>query len=256
MPTQQFNTSTQLVPFQFENTAIRVIQNENREPWWSLQDVCKALTLENPTVVASRLRPHETTILSFSENGIPHRLLLVNESGLYRIIMRSNKPEAERFQDWVFEEVLPQIRKTGHYGTDLFPEEKAVRQLEALLHAGNLFDTPLHLVQQEAVKQVEATHHVNLHPFLLAAPAQNNIPTHEMFLEPTELAPHLKERSGKAMNLRLMALGLQERDDGGSWTPTAKGRPLCLRHAWTKAGKTGYNWKWNVEKVRQFIQRG
>ena len=106
---------SQLIPFMFESHQCPVRLDAGHNPWWALQDVCRALGLQNPSEVKKRLRPHEITTLSFSEDGIPHQLLLVNESGLYRVIMRSNKPEAERFQDWVCQEVLPQIRKTGSY---------------------------------------------------------------------------------------------------------------------------------------------
>lgn len=104
-----------LVPFQFDTHAVNIHVDDDGNPWWVLQDVCAALGIADPSQVASRLRPHESTITYFTQDGIPRRLLLVNESGLYRVIMRSNKPEAERFQDWVFGEVLPQIRKTGQY---------------------------------------------------------------------------------------------------------------------------------------------
>ena len=106
---------SEVIPFQFDHCACPVRLDEHGAPWWGLLDVCRAITLQNTTDAAKRLRPHETTILDFTEDGMPHRLLLVNESGLYRLIMRSNKPEAERFQDWVCQEVLPQIRKTGSY---------------------------------------------------------------------------------------------------------------------------------------------
>lgn len=108
-------TSSALIPFQFDNFSCPVRLDDHGVPWWGLLDVCRAITLRNTTDAAKRLRPHETTILDFIEDGMPHRLLLVNEAGLYRLIMRSNKPEAERFQDWVCQEVLPQIRKTGQY---------------------------------------------------------------------------------------------------------------------------------------------
>mgnify|MGYP001611890435 CR=1 FL=1 len=105
----------ELIPFQFDTYACPVRLDDTGAPWWGLLDICRAITLQNTTDAAKRLRPHETTILDFIEDGMPRRILLVNESGLYRLIMRSNKPEAERFQDWVCQEVVPQIRKTGTY---------------------------------------------------------------------------------------------------------------------------------------------
>ena len=114
MADQEF-TTTFLMPFAFDTHTIRVHLDAQGEPWWTAKDVCDALALTNPSETVSRLKTDESTILSFSENGIPHTLLLVNEMGLYRLIFRSNKKEAQIFQDWVFRQVLPQIRKTGAY---------------------------------------------------------------------------------------------------------------------------------------------
>ena len=133
------------------------------------------------------------------------------------------------------------------------PVSAPTADLAMYLDAGRLLGTPLHIVQQEAVKQVEAQHHVNFRPYLLAAPAQHNILPEVEMLEPTELAPHIGEKSGIGANLKLAALGLQERDAGRSWTPTVQGLPWCTRHAWTKGTKSGYNYKWNVEAIRHLI---
>lgn len=104
-----------IIPFQYGEHAIRVQVDNEGHPWWIAKDVCATLGLTNPSEVVARLSPSESTILSFSEDGMPHRLLLINEPGLYRLIFRSNKPEAKHFQDWVFVTVLPQIRKTGQF---------------------------------------------------------------------------------------------------------------------------------------------
>jgi prophage antirepressor-like protein len=107
---------TDLVPFQFESHEIRIHVDSQGEPWWVLTDVCAALDLSNPSKVASRLKPEESMTLTFSYTVQNEpKMLAINEKGLYRLIMRSSKEEAERFQDWVFGDVLPSIRKTGKY---------------------------------------------------------------------------------------------------------------------------------------------
>lgn len=105
-----------LIPFQFDSKEIRVLIHENGEPWWVLADACAILGLGNPAEVARRLDPGNVDTLSFSEGivGNPTRLI-VNEPGLYELIFRSNKPAAKTFRQWVFSDVLPQIRKTGKY---------------------------------------------------------------------------------------------------------------------------------------------
>ena len=104
--------------FEFESMKVRVVVLEN-EPWWVLKDICDVLELTNPTVVADRLDSDEVT--KFNLGGLSGESNLVNESGLYSVIMRSDKPEAKKFRKWVTSEVLPTIRKTGSYVT---PEDR------------------------------------------------------------------------------------------------------------------------------------
>lgn len=106
------------------NTSIRTTTDENNEPWFCLADVCKALELQ-PSRVKDRLRHPGVTSskvgvqTGFKQDGTPAiqnvDMTFINEANLYRVIMRSDKPQAEAFQDWVCEEVLPSIRKTGKY---------------------------------------------------------------------------------------------------------------------------------------------
>ena len=112
----------------------------NEEPWWVAADVCALLGLTNPTKACSALDPDEVMTLTTAEapvtltNGAGHsdgmtltssaghsgpggaRMWnLVNESGLYSLILRSRKPEAKAFKRWVTHEVLPTLRRTGAY---------------------------------------------------------------------------------------------------------------------------------------------
>lgn len=92
----------------------RVI-DRNGEPWFSLADVCKRLGILNVADAAGRLDDDEKGIAKTDTLGGVQRIRIINESGLYSIILRSNKPEAKRFKKWVTSEVLPAIRKTGGY---------------------------------------------------------------------------------------------------------------------------------------------
>lgn len=100
--------------FSYEGKEVRTIQR-NGEPWWVLKDVCSALGLSNPTIVASRLDDDEVTKLDLG--GLSGETNIVNESGLYNVILRSDKPEARKFKRWVTHEVLPTIRRHGAYIT-------------------------------------------------------------------------------------------------------------------------------------------
>lgn len=91
---------------------IRTITKDD-EPMFCLADVCKALEMSNPTMVAQRLDDDERTKLDLGRQGETN---FITESGLYAVILRSDKPNAKKFRKWVTSEVLPSIRKTGSYG--------------------------------------------------------------------------------------------------------------------------------------------
>ncbi|EHG9470238.1 TPA: BRO-N domain-containing protein [Salmonella enterica subsp. enterica serovar Muenchen] len=106
--------TTQLTHFYFRHSSVR-IQVINDEPWFCLKDVCDVLSVS----VASPSR-FQMDMKGVTKNVIPtisgnQQITFINEPNLYRVIFRSNKPEARQFQDWVFNEVLPTIRKTGRY---------------------------------------------------------------------------------------------------------------------------------------------
>lgn len=84
----------------------------NDEPMFCLIDICKALEMSNPTMVAQRLDDDERTKLDLGRQGETN---FITESGLYAVILRSDKPNAKKFRKWVTSEVLPSIRKTGSY---------------------------------------------------------------------------------------------------------------------------------------------
>ena len=102
-----------LVTFNFQNNELRT-EIKNGEPWFCLSDACKALGIKQNRDVVSRLKGVVKT--DTLTNGGIQSLNFINEPNLYRLIFRSNKPQAQAFADWVYSEVLPSIRKTGGYG--------------------------------------------------------------------------------------------------------------------------------------------
>ena len=107
--------NTNLQTWNYESSEIRTIQKDG-EPWWVLADVCKVLDLSNPSKVADRLEPDEKANFELGLRGGATNC--INESGLYAVILRSDKPQAKPFRKWVTNEVLPSIRKHGAYMTD------------------------------------------------------------------------------------------------------------------------------------------
>lgn len=86
----------------------------NDEPMFCLIDICKALEIKNATDVAKRLDEDELTRLNLGSRA--GETNFITESGLYAVILRSDKPNAKKFRKWVTSEILPSIRKTGSYG--------------------------------------------------------------------------------------------------------------------------------------------
>lgn len=106
--------------FHYEDSNEFRVIDRNGDPWFVLSDVCARLGIANPSDAASRLDDDERMTLGVSEGhsgkrGGARMITIINESGLYSIILRSNKPEARRFKKWVTAEVLPAIRRTGGY---------------------------------------------------------------------------------------------------------------------------------------------
>lgn len=101
--------------FNYKSSQVRTVEIEN-EPWFVLKDVCAVLDLGSAHKVAERLDEDERNQIPLTDSlGRKQETTIINESGLYHVILRSDKPEAKPFRKWVTSEVLPSIRKTGSY---------------------------------------------------------------------------------------------------------------------------------------------
>ena len=98
----------------FGETEVRTIERDG-EPWWVLKDVCAVLEIKNHKDAATRLEDDEKGVASIDTLGGTQNMTIINESGLYSVILRSDKPQAKPFRKWVTAEVLPSIRKNGCY---------------------------------------------------------------------------------------------------------------------------------------------
>ncbi len=117
--------------FQYQDQPVRTVQRDG-EPWFVLKDVCAVLGISKYRDTADRLDEDERGSARVDTLGGAQDMTIINESGLYNVILRSDKPEARPFRKWVTSEVLPSIRKTGGYisGQDsLSPEELMAKAL-------------------------------------------------------------------------------------------------------------------------------
>ena len=105
----------ELQVFRYQGNEVRTVEI-NGEPWFVLKDVCAVLGIGNSRMVFDRLDSDEKGVSQIDTPGGLQNVNIVNESGLYNVILRSDKSEAKLFRKWVTSEVLPSIRKTGGYG--------------------------------------------------------------------------------------------------------------------------------------------
>ena len=104
-----------IVVHTFHDQQVRTTIGPDGEPRFVLSDLCKALNLTNTAVVARRLSDSMKGVSQIYTPGGPQEMTVVTEAGMYSVVLRSDKPEAVKFQEWVTAEVLPSIRKTGAY---------------------------------------------------------------------------------------------------------------------------------------------
>lgn len=104
------------ISLNFDQTDIRMIMRDS-DPWWVLNDVCAILEIANPRNVAARLRDWQKGVHSMDTLGGPQESVIVNEAGIYKLVLSSRKPVAEEFERWLTCDVLPAIRKYGCYPT-------------------------------------------------------------------------------------------------------------------------------------------
>lgn len=112
--------TSEIQSYNFNGASLRTLTDEAGEPWFVAKDVCDILGMSNPSMAVTALDKDEVAQIDpkdylGSENRSNQAVNIVSEPGLYKLIMRSRKPEAHEFQRWVTHEVLPQIRRTGGY---------------------------------------------------------------------------------------------------------------------------------------------
>lgn len=135
LQSEEDSVLSEIVPFQFDDYDIRVITIDG-VPWWVASDVCFALDISDVSSAVSRLDEADTGTARVSSGSQTRNVRIINESGLWDLILDSRKPEAKRFRKWVTSVVLPRIRETGAYTPvpQTFAEalELAARQQRAI----------------------------------------------------------------------------------------------------------------------------
>lgn len=157
--------------FEYQNNKVRTV-DVNGEAWFVLKDVCEVLGLSTPARVAKRLDGDEVSLTHLTDSmGRQQETTVINESGLYNVILRSDKPEAKPFRKWVTNDVLPTIRKTGSYmmpgnGSSLQALDLLVKSLHEQQDAMNRLQVNVD-AQSAAIEKLEEQNELNRQAFSL-----------------------------------------------------------------------------------------
>lgn len=168
--------------FSYGKSQIRTFVKEN-EPWFVAKDVCEVLEINNSRMALSRLDADEKGVRSIDTHGGTQVLSVVNEPGLYSLILTSRKQEAKQFKRWITHEVIPSIRKHGAYMTEN-TIEKALTSPDFLIQLA----TNLKAEQEARIKAEQKV--VEQKPKVLFA---NAVETSESSILIGELAKILKQ---------------------------------------------------------------
>jgi prophage antirepressor-like protein len=216
----------QLQVFSFENKTVRTQRSENGEALWVAKDVCEILGLGDTNKALKGHPQDETNIVrdvDSQKRGV--NLLAVNEAGLYRLIFKSRKEEAERFRKFVFSDVLPSIRNTGSFSLNekasVFPAAEPVfRSLAAVAEVFGLEKNQALLYANKATKRETGVDFQNV----LQIELKNH--DQERCFTPTELGQRVNMSAIK-FNRELQTLGLQEKRDD-VWCATEIGKTYSV----------------------------
>lgn len=218
----------ELTVFNFESNQVRTIIIDNI-PWFVAKDVCDILDIKNVTQALFDLKKDiQRSMYNIGRQG---NVNIINESGLYSLIFKSRKPEAEKFQMWVTDDVLPSIRKTGKYEVE---KPLEVKVLEVI---------------QELQKKIE---HDNP-----KVEYYKNVLQSESLITTTQIAQDLG-MTAQLLNRKLCACGVQYRVNG-QWILTEKykdrGYTKSKTHAYVDddgVNQTNIHTYW-TEAGREFI---
>ncbi len=114
IPPHEDSIHNEIQVFNYNDREVRTVQKDG-ELWSVLKDVCAILGIGNNRMASDRLDADEKGVSQIDTLGGKQEMTVINESGLYNVILRSDKPEAKPFRKWVTSEVLPAIRKNGGY---------------------------------------------------------------------------------------------------------------------------------------------
>ena len=229
-----------LMKFEFEGKGVRTVLKDG-EPWFVAKDVCEILDLTQTAGVLRRIPEKQKGVQQMHTLGGIQNLSIISEAGLYRLVLRSDKPQAEPFIDWVTAEVLPQIRKTGRYEApvaSLLPEEIAMRKFKVYHEFVQIAGIEGHAALVSADNTLYREQGISL---LQVTQIELKSENQEQMFTPTQIGEILGfegRKGARRVNSLLAELDYQERI-GDSWMVTQEGKPYAVLLDTGKKHKSG-----------------
>lgn len=226
--------------FKFETHEIRFIGTAD-DPWWAAADICTILEISTD-YQTRKLDDWEKRFYSLPTTRGRQKMLCINRSGLYTLILSSRSPQAKRFKKWVRTEMLPLINRIGSHEIQPKPPQPQTSTITpttpTIKDISDLFDTTLNDIDPKIVAQIKLKAIASCYPELTAATEIANrileAPVDSQLLNPTQLAQILNTRTlcnswtAQKVNTTLTEQGFQEKNPYGNnppYIPTEKGKP-------------------------------
>ncbi|WP_154195307.1 Bro-N domain-containing protein [Xylella fastidiosa] len=247
-PTED-HTMNAITPFQFESQAVRTVVDDHGEVWFVGKDVADVLGYTNHNKALGDHCRGVTKCYPIPDSlGRSRETRIISEPDMLRLIVSSKLPAAERFERWVFEEVLPTLRKTGTYSTPgALPTLPGPTQdrIAALLLIGQYISTvpgvKPGIAAAATLACIKSNTNLTTEEIRRALPALRD-PL--CMLNATQLGKQL-HCSAKAANQLLASSGLQFRNERDAWELTEAGRVWGEAIPYSRNGHSSYQILWN-----------
>lgn len=246
----------------------------NDDPWFVGKDIATALGYAKPeNAIANHVDSDDktSTLIQGSGSNYKSKAIIINESGLYSLILSSKLPAAKKFKHWVTSEVLPALRKTGkyeipkitpnpHYRTRMI--KTAVKDIgDTADTIAQVFHVKKGIAMTASMQMVGEAYGIDTEPLKKLVPPEAN----PAFLTPTKIAAELNVLTNKGnpnpqrVNSLLKEIGLQE-SVGGHWHTTEEGKKLSEAMPYTaSSGHSGYQLLWSpkvIPMLRDLLEKG
>jgi prophage antirepressor-like protein len=246
-----------IITKEFQKFDVRILVIQVKE-WFVAKDTANLLGYQDTDgairkhckkteALEDLISPAEMTALDLSQITTPNnynKIKFIPEPDVWRLIIKSRLPEAEKIEEWIFEEVLPEIRKTGSYSVEKKEEIEITDFQQMTIDSMNFFQL-LDVLKSRSTFDL----------FLMSLFFGEKSPTQvfkmdfsEKYFLPSELGT-LKGMSGAEMNLEFEKLGFQTRNENEKWELTEQGKKFAIQ-----LGGKFSQIKWKLETILNQVQ--